>query len=75
MAFITGQTNRRIGRKAPSEYLKEIVEKQGQGALKAQRVPTNLTSLTTENYRKFLATRRKALADCMNAFIEKMSSG
>jgi hypothetical protein len=75
MAFITGQTNRRIGRQAPSEYLKEVVDSQGPAALKAQMVPTNLASLTPENYRKFLTARRKALADCMNGFIDKMARG
>jgi hypothetical protein len=71
MAFITGQTNRRLGRKAPAEYLPDIVQKQGKAALEAQLVPTDMAALKVDDYREFLATRREALANCMNAFISK----
>jgi len=75
MAFITGQTNRRLGRKPPSEYMVEIVQKQGIGALQSQKVPINVASLTLPNYLQFLSARREALADCMNAFIDRKASG
>lgn len=75
MAFITGQTNRRLGRKPPSEYMVEIVQKQGIGALQSQKVPIDVASLVVPNYRQFLSTRREALADCMNAFIDRKASG
>jgi hypothetical protein len=71
MAFITGQTNRRLGRKQPSDYLPEIIERQGNGALEAQLVPTDMSLLKVEDYRDFLKTRREALAACMNEFIRK----
>ncbi len=71
MAFITGQTNRRLGRRDPADYLKEVLEKQGAAALEAQRVPTNLDKLQVAQYRDFLAERREALAASMNALIEK----
>jgi hypothetical protein len=74
MAFITGQTNRRISSKAPAEYLPEIVTKQGLQALKSQCVPDTPELLTIENYRDFLQYRRQALADCMNAFIQKKAA-
>jgi hypothetical protein len=74
MAFITGQTNRRISSKAPAEYLPEIVTKQGIQALKSQCVPDTPELLTIENYRDFLQYRRQALADCMNAFIQKKAA-
>jgi hypothetical protein len=48
-----------------------IIEKQGPETLAAQRVPTDVSTLTVDAYREFLANRREALADCMNAFIEK----
>ncbi|MEZ0171646.1 DUF262 domain-containing protein [Microvirga sp. TS319] len=71
MAFITGQTNRRLGRREPTDYLKEIMQKQGIGALTTQRVPADLDRLQVAKYRDFLAERREALAACMNALIEK----
>jgi hypothetical protein len=75
MAFITGQTNQRLGRKSPSDYMQGILEKRGKEALEAQKVPTDLNSLKVEKYRDFLASRRTALAQCMNQFIEKKANG
>ena len=69
MAFITGETNRRIGNKEPAIYLKDIVVKQGTGALEAQRVPLDPALWCVERYHDFLEARRVALADCMNEFI------
>lgn len=75
MAFITGQTNRRLGRKPPSEYLEDIVEKQGKAALSTQLVPTDYKSLTVASYRQFLTDRRSELANCMNGFIDRKAGG
>ncbi|MBK9080731.1 MAG: DUF262 domain-containing protein [Rhizobiales bacterium] len=75
MAFITGQTNRRLGRKPPSEYLEDIVDKQGVAALSTQLVPTDFKALTVASYRQFLADRRVALSACMNSFINKKAGG
>lgn len=69
MAFITGQTNRRISNKEPSEYLPDIMAKQGESVLVAQKVPTDPALWTMSSYREFLRTRREALAKCMNEFI------
>jgi hypothetical protein len=69
MAFITGQTNRRISNKQPSEYLAEIIRSQGAQALECQRVPNDPDLWKVENYRAFLSTRRHALAKRMNEFI------
>jgi hypothetical protein len=71
MAFITGQTNRRISNKDASEYLADIVAKQGKGTLESQCVPTDPNLWQTENYRDFLQTRRLALANRMNDFIKE----
>lgn len=71
MAFITGQTNRRISNKQPVTYLASIVKEQGQQALDAQLVPNDPELLKLENYREFLRVRRKSLADRMNDFIKK----
>jgi hypothetical protein len=69
MAFITGQTNRRISNREPSQYLKDIIAKQGVDMLKTQLVPTNEALWHISHYRDFLNTRRETLAACMNAFI------
>lgn len=74
MAFITGQTNRRISNKEPIHYLAEIVAKQGQQALDSQLVPYDQNLLNLDNYREFLRVRREALANRMNEFI-KTSAG
>lgn len=71
MAFITGQTNRRISNKPPLEYLKGIVKTQGQEALTSQLIPNDQALLEMDNYRDFLKVRREALAERMNAFISK----
>lgn len=70
MAFITGQTNRRISNKDAEKYLQDIVEKQGEQALTSQCVPLNDELWSTSRYRDFLATRREALAQRMNDFIK-----
>ncbi|MEW6020983.1 MAG: DUF262 domain-containing protein [Pseudomonadota bacterium] len=71
MAFITGQTNRRISNKEATQYLVGIVEKQGKEALESQCVPTSPDLWSTERYREFLAFRREALAKRMNDFIKE----
>jgi hypothetical protein len=71
MAFITGQTNRRISNKDATGYLADVVAKQGEGALHSQCVPTDPTLWATARYRDFLAMRRENLALRMNAFIKE----
>lgn len=73
MAFITGQTNRRISNKEASKYLEEVIAKQGMEALESQCVPTDQALWSTEAYRDFLKVRREALAHRMNAFIREKS--
>lgn len=70
MAFITGQTNRRISNKEATGYLVDIVAKQGEEALHSQCVPTASELWATERYRDFLQSRRVALAERMNRFIQ-----
>lgn len=71
MAFITGQTNRRISNKEATQYLVDIVAKQGKETLESQCVPIDEALWSTDNYRAFLAYRREALAARMNAFIRE----
>lgn len=71
MAFITGQTNRRISNKDAGGYLADVVAKQGEDALTSQCVPTDSSLWAIERYREFLQLRREQLADRMNAFIRE----
>lgn len=71
MAFITGQTNRRISNKDATAYLADVVAKQGEMALTSQCVPTDAALWGTTRYRDFLALRREQLAARMNAFIQE----
>ncbi len=73
MAFITGQTNRRISNKEATQYLVDVVAKQGKDALESQCVPTDPALWSTEAYRDFLKVRRESLAQRMNAFIREKS--
>ena len=73
MAFITGQTNRRISNKEAVNYLREVVAKQGEDALQSQCVPVDEALWSTDRYRDFLTARRQALADRMNGFIKEKS--
>lgn len=69
MAFITGQTNRRISNKEATAYLADIVKKQGEQALASQCVPLDSALWDIDRYRDFLSARRAALAQRMNDFI------
>lgn len=73
MAFITGQTNRRISNKEAVNYLRDVVAKQGEATLQSQCVPTDEALWSTDRYADFLSYRRQALADRMNAFIQEKS--
>lgn len=73
MAFITGQTNRRISNKEATQYLEDVIAKQGVAALESQCVPTDPALWSIEAYREFLKVRREALAQRMNAFIREKS--
>lgn len=73
MAFITGQTNRRISNKEAVNYLRDVVAKQGEATLQSQCVPTDEALWSTDRYADFLSYRRHALADRMNAFIQEKS--
>jgi len=73
MAFITGQTNRRISNKEAANYLRDVVAKQGEATLLSQCVPTDEALWSTDRYADFLSYRRQALADRMNAFIQEKS--
>ena len=66
--FLTQRASLDIRRSWPAEYLPAIQESQP-GALRAQSVPMDRDLWESENYRDFLAGRRRLLAQAMNEFI------
>lgn len=70
MAFITGRTNVKLGKKEPSEYLPEIIEKRGIEALTSQCIPTDEKLRSIDNYIEFLGERRKQLVVAVNKFVD-----
>jgi len=69
LAFIGGQTNRRISDKAPATYLPPLIAQHGVHAFDAQAIPTELSLLGVENYKPFLVERRKQIAARLNEFL------
>lgn len=70
LCFIGGKTNRNISDKSPAEYFPALIESAGQSAFDSQCIPTDPKLLKTENYRDFLAARRKLIAARLNDFLE-----
>jgi hypothetical protein len=68
LAFIAGGTNRRISNKLPTAYFPEIVSRRGIEALTSQCVPAAESLWDLAKYREFLAARRTALTEVLNAF-------
>lgn len=61
--------------RTPDEYLPEIVEKMGEDALAAQRIPSDPSLWEARRYEEFLAARRKAVADGINSLLSSLEAG
>jgi hypothetical protein len=71
LAFIGGKTNRQISDKPPAHYFLPLIEKSGLAPFEAQCIPTEPMLLVTEQYKEFLAERRRAVARRVNEFINR----
>ncbi len=69
LCFISGKTNRKIGDTEPKEYFPRTIETSGTSAFESQCIPTDSKLLTRENYKEFLAERRKRIAARLNQFL------
>ena len=69
LCFISGKTNRQISDKTPAEYFPGLIQKAGQEAFNAQKIPTDGTLLQVENYKSFLIQRRSLVAQRLNEFL------
>ena len=69
LAFIGGNTNRRISDKPPREYFPGILEKCGPATFASQCIPANEELLGVADYKSFLVERRKRVAERLNEFL------
>lgn len=69
MAFVTGATNRRIAAALPEKYLADVLEEQGEEALRAHCIPLDSSLWRVEAFREFLEYRRAALAAAINDLV------
>ena len=69
LAFIGGRTNRSISDKAPLHYFPTIREKSGDAPFSAQCIPSDAQFLGVQDYKSFLAERRKLIANRLNEFL------
>ncbi len=70
LAFIGGHTNRRISNEAPEKYLPKVSEENR----RVQCVPLDETLYPIENFRSFLAARRKLVVERLNEYLVQISS-
>jgi len=71
LAFIGGDTNRRIGKKEPATYVPGFVAKHGESVFESQAISLEPRLLRLDAFPEFLETRRKTLASMMNAHLER----
>ncbi len=72
--FLTQETNLKISASDPVEYLARYQER-NPGVLESQWIPTDPQLWKYENYRGFLAERRRLLADAANSFLDSLNAG
>lgn len=71
LAFIDGQTNRRLGTQPPIEYFPEIIERLGESALRNQCIPIDKNLWRLENYEDFLEQRRELVTLRLNQLLKE----
>jgi hypothetical protein len=72
--FLTQDTNLKVSDRDPAKYLPHY-EESFPGVLASQWIPTDPDLWRYENYREFLAARRRLLADAANAFLDSLYAG
>jgi hypothetical protein len=72
--FLTAETNGWLSDRPPQEYFEEVEERQP-GALRSHWIPADSDLWRVENYREFLAERRRLLAEAANRLLEDLLAG
>lgn len=75
MAFISGETNRRISNKDPKKYLASVIAESGVKALRSQCIPEDDKYHDISAYREFLSYRREALCEAINQHFKNAIEG
>jgi len=73
-AFVTPETNKKLGGKLPEEYLPKVLENHP-GALKSQFIPEDPELWKLENYKDFLVKRRDNLVRAINDYMSDLKIG
>jgi hypothetical protein len=74
MAFIGGDTNRRISAALPEDYLPKILAQRGAAALEAQCVPLDPDLWQLSSYERFIDARRSSLIVAVNEMLDALSA-
>jgi hypothetical protein len=74
LSFIGGKTNLHISDKAPLDYIPPLIQKIGNKPFEAQCIPTDNNLLKLENYKLFLAERRRLIANALNTYLGVQTS-
>ncbi len=69
--FLTQDTNIKIGKRDPAQYLPEVQAKHP-GVLESQWIPTDPELWRVDRYSDFLAARRELLASSAQSFLERL---
>jgi len=72
--FLTAETNGFVSDRLPSEYLAEFASRHP-GVIESHWIPNDPRLWEIENYREFLAERRRLLAEAANAFLNALWLG
>jgi hypothetical protein len=70
LAFISGDSNRKINTSPAAAYISEFVAKNGQLPFESQCIPTDPALLGPDSYRDFLTERRRRIASRLNQFLQ-----
>lgn len=73
-AFLTGDSNRKLGMRTPVDYFSEA-EAAHAGVLASQWITDDRALWEIESYPQFLAERRRRLAAATNSFLDGLRSG
>jgi len=74
LAFIAGNTNRRISAKPPTTYISKLVDEGHKPDFDDQCIPTDPALLDVAKYKDFLVERRTRIAKRLNEFLGTDSS-
>ena len=69
LAFISGDTNRKISKAKFSDYYPEFVKQIGPGQFEMQSIPLDEDLRAVDAYKRFLAARRVQIASRLNVYL------